>query len=83
MTQLDPNWQTDALDLSLGYFEQTLAVRGGYHRTDEGEHNEAILQPAVMCMLVPLMQPIISMVIKKAMSILGIPIQQSEPLSVV
>ena len=42
MTQLDPNWQTDALDLSLGYFEQTLAVRGGYHRTDEGEHNEAI-----------------------------------------
>lgn len=42
MTQFDPNWQSDALDLSLGFLEQTLAVRGGYHRTDEGEHNEAI-----------------------------------------
>ncbi|MDO4450790.1 MAG: O-succinylhomoserine sulfhydrylase [Moraxella sp.] len=46
MTQLnpalDPNWQSDALDPSFGFFEQTLAVRGGYHRTDEGEHNEAI-----------------------------------------
>lgn len=42
MTQLDPNWQSDALDPSLGFFEQTLAVRGGYHRTDEGEHSEAI-----------------------------------------
>lgn len=42
MTQLDPNWQSDALDATLGFFEQTLAVRGGYHRTDEGEHNEAI-----------------------------------------
>lgn len=42
MTQLDPNWQSDAIDPSLGFFEQTLAVRGGYHRTDEGEHNEAI-----------------------------------------
>ncbi|MFC0820433.1 O-succinylhomoserine sulfhydrylase [Moraxella marmotae] len=42
MTQLDPNWQSDALDPSLGFFEQTLAVRGGYHRTDEGEHGEAI-----------------------------------------
>lgn len=42
MTQLDPNWQSDALDLSLDYADQTIAVRGGYHRTDEGEHNEAI-----------------------------------------
>ncbi len=42
MTQLDPNWQSDAIDPSLGFFEQTLAVRGGYHRTDEGEHSEAI-----------------------------------------
>lgn len=42
MAQLDPNWQADALDLSLDFFEQTLAVRGGYHRTDEGEHSEAI-----------------------------------------
>lgn len=42
MTKLDPNWQSDALDPSLGFFEQTLAVRGGYHRTDEGEHSEAI-----------------------------------------
>lgn len=42
MTQLDPNWQSDALDLSLEYADQTIAVRGGYHRTDEGEHNEAI-----------------------------------------
>ena len=39
---LDPNWQQDALDPSLDFFEQTLAVRGGYHRTDEGEHSEAI-----------------------------------------
>ena len=49
MTQLDPNWQTDALDPSLGYFEQTLAVRGGYHRTDEGEHNEAIFYNQQLC----------------------------------
>ncbi len=42
LTQLDPNWQSDALDPSLGFFEQTLAVRGGYHRTDEGEHSESI-----------------------------------------
>ncbi|UNU73240.1 O-succinylhomoserine sulfhydrylase [Moraxella nasovis] len=42
MTILDPNWQSDALDPTLGVFEQTLAVRGGYHRTDEGEHGEAI-----------------------------------------
>lgn len=39
---LDDNWQSDALDLSLGYAEQTIAVRGGYHRSDEGEHSEAI-----------------------------------------
>ena len=42
MTTLDPNWQDDALDPSLDFFAQTLAVRGGYHRTDEGEHSEAI-----------------------------------------
>ena len=82
MTQLDPNWQTDALDLSLGYFEQTLAVRGGYHRTDEGEHNEAILQPAVMYASAADAADHFNGN-KKAMSILGIPIQQSEPLSVV
>lgn len=39
---LDDNWQSDALDPALGFFTQTLAVRGGYHRTDEGEHGEAI-----------------------------------------
>lgn len=39
---LDPNWQNDALDPSLDFAMQTLAVRGGYHRTDEGEHSEAI-----------------------------------------
>lgn len=39
---IDPNWQSDALDLALGFADQTIAVRGGYHRTDEGEHNEAI-----------------------------------------
>lgn len=42
VTQLDPNWQSDALDPSLGFLEETLAIRGGYHRTDEGEHSEAI-----------------------------------------
>ncbi|MDO5652223.1 MAG: O-succinylhomoserine sulfhydrylase [Moraxella sp.] len=42
MSVLDPNWQNDAIDPALGFFEQTLAVRGGYHRTDEGEHSEAI-----------------------------------------
>lgn len=42
MTILDENWQSDALDPSLGFFEETLAIRGGYHRTDEGEHGEAI-----------------------------------------
>ena len=42
MATLDPNWQSDALDPTLGFFEETLAIRGGYHRTDEGEHGEAI-----------------------------------------
>ena len=42
MTTLDDNWQNDALDPSLGYAEATLAIRAGYHRTDEGEHSEAI-----------------------------------------
>ncbi len=40
--QCDPNWQHDALDLTQSYADQTIAVRAGYHRTDEGEHNEAI-----------------------------------------
>lgn len=39
---LDPNWQQDALDLTQDYADQTIAVRAGYHRTDEGEHGEAI-----------------------------------------
>ncbi len=39
---LDPNWQDDALDLSLDYGMQTIAVRAGQHRTDEGEHSEPI-----------------------------------------
>ncbi|TWV83489.1 O-succinylhomoserine sulfhydrylase [Moraxella sp. VT-16-12] len=42
MAILDENWQSDALDPALGFLAQTLAVRGGYHRTDEGEHGEAI-----------------------------------------
>lgn len=42
MTQLDPNWLSDALDLNQDFADQTIAVRGGYHRTDEGEHSEAI-----------------------------------------
>ncbi len=40
--RLDDNWQNDALDLDAGFAEQTLAVRSGYHRTDGGEHSEAI-----------------------------------------
>lgn len=39
---LDSNWNNDALDLSQDYAMQTIAVRAGQHRTDEGEHNEAI-----------------------------------------
>lgn len=39
---LDRNWRSDALDLSLDYGMQTIAVRAGQHRTDEGEHSEAI-----------------------------------------
>lgn len=42
MAILDENWQSDALDPTLGFLGQTLAVRGGYHRTDEGEHGEVI-----------------------------------------
>lgn len=41
-TGLDPNWDNDALDLSEGYGMQTIAVRAGHYRTEEGEHNEAI-----------------------------------------
>ncbi|MBO6224050.1 MAG: aminotransferase class I/II-fold pyridoxal phosphate-dependent enzyme, partial [Psychrobacter sp.] len=39
---LDPNWRKDALDLGLDYGMQTIAVRAGQHRTDEGEHSEPI-----------------------------------------
>jgi O-succinylhomoserine sulfhydrylase len=40
--KLDPNWCSDALDLGLDYGMQTIAVRAGQHRTDEGEHSEPI-----------------------------------------
>ena len=40
--KLDPNWRNDALDLGLDYGMQTIAVRAGQHRTDEGEHSEPI-----------------------------------------
>ncbi len=39
---LDSNWRNDALDLGLDYGMQTIAVRAGQHRTDEGEHSEPI-----------------------------------------
>ncbi len=42
LNTLDPNWRSDALDLGLDYGMQTIAVRAGHHRTDEGEHSEAI-----------------------------------------
>ncbi|WP_372844057.1 O-succinylhomoserine sulfhydrylase [Psychrobacter sp.] len=42
MNGLDANWCDDALDLELDYGMQTIAVRAGQHRTDEGEHSEAI-----------------------------------------
>lgn len=48
--QLDHNWQDDALDISLGYDEATLAIRAGYHRTDEGEHSEAIFCHQLLCL---------------------------------
>ncbi len=38
----DENWRNDALDLTLDYGMQTIAVRAGQHRTDEGEHSEPI-----------------------------------------
>lgn len=41
-SEIDSNWQNDALDITAGYGMQTIAVRAGQHRTDEGEHNEAI-----------------------------------------
>ena len=42
MNGLDANWRDDALNLELDYGMQTIAVRAGQHRTDEGEHSEAI-----------------------------------------
>ena len=42
LNPLDPNWRSDALDLGLDYGMQTIAVRAGQHRTDEGEHSEPI-----------------------------------------
>ena len=42
LNPLDPNWRDDALDLGLDYGMQTIAVRAGQHRTDEGEHSEPI-----------------------------------------
>ncbi len=41
-SSLDINWRTDALDLAQDYGMQTIAVRAGQHRTDEGEHSEPI-----------------------------------------
>ncbi|WP_201615935.1 O-succinylhomoserine sulfhydrylase [Psychrobacter urativorans] len=41
-SNLDLNWRSDALDLGLDYGMQTIAVRAGQHRTDEGEHSEPI-----------------------------------------
>ena len=41
-SQLDPNWADDALDLNQDYAMQTIAVRAGQHRSDEGEHNDPI-----------------------------------------
>lgn len=41
-SNLDPSWRSDALNLSLDYGMQTIAVRAGQHRTDEGEHSEPI-----------------------------------------
>lgn len=81
MTQLDPNWQSDALDLSLDYADQTIAVRGGYHRTDEGEHNEAIFTTSSYVYKMPPMPPTILMAIKKAMSTRAIPIRRCALLS--
>ena len=42
LNTLDPNWRDDALNLELDYGMQTIAVRAGQHRTDEGEHSEVI-----------------------------------------
>ncbi|KRG35453.1 O-succinylhomoserine sulfhydrylase [Psychrobacter sp. P11G3] len=42
LNKLDSNWRNDALDLGLDYGMQTIAVRAGQHRTDEGEHSEPI-----------------------------------------
>ena len=42
LNRIDPNWRSDALNLDLNYGMQTIAVRAGQHRTDEGEHSEAI-----------------------------------------
>ncbi|WP_201628905.1 O-succinylhomoserine sulfhydrylase [Psychrobacter maritimus] len=42
LNKVDPNWRSDALNLELDYGMQTIAVRAGQHRTDEGEHSEAI-----------------------------------------
>ncbi|MGP5337939.1 O-succinylhomoserine sulfhydrylase [Psychrobacter maritimus] len=42
LNKIDPNWRSDALNLELDYGMQTIAVRAGQHRTDEGEHSEAI-----------------------------------------
>lgn len=39
---IDANWRDDALDLAQGYADATIGVRAGYHRTDEGEHSEAM-----------------------------------------
>ena len=81
MTTLDPNWQSDALNPALGFFEETLAVRGGYHRTDEGEHGEAILPPAAMFINPPRMLLTILMAQKRVMCTHAIPILPSEPLN--
>lgn len=62
---------------------QTIAVRAGQHRTDEGEHSEPILRPALMFINQPLMLRHILTVQRQETFTLVIPTQASVLLSVV
>ena len=43
LNKVDPNWRSDALNLELDYGMQTIAVRAGQHRTDEGEDRKSVV----------------------------------------
>lgn len=79
--KVDPNWRDDALNLELDYGMQTIAVRAGQHRTDEGEHSEAIFTTSSYVYESAVDAAAHLMVAKRVTFTRAIPIRACAPLS--